>query len=1465
MCVLLLFSPSLRAQTALFYQGVSVDQVSSDAFVGQQQAKILKITIQVGGSLSNDSLRASKFNFSLKGTTNRFDLTQAKLYYTGTKDYTDLPLLSNDTVGNVVKSFVGKFSILLNRPLVKGKNYFWLTYDLSTKAIPGDFLDATMDSFIVGDTLRYPAVASPAGKREIKDYESFCPIKVKFKSNPFLAYLGLREVNIGSTIANKTTDLDTLTFYSGQMLKAYRGESYPVSIKCGQGFTEKVSAWVDWNGDGYLESSEQVFGQDTVYPGQTYKNNLTIPCSAVPGMHKIRIVSDYLYSSPLTPCGNLWYGEGEEYLIEVLPDPVIAASFVTDTPAYVNSPVVFRNTSTVNGKASYEWDYTNDGFYDDNTATGNTVYTSPGTYAVKLRLNYTGCDTSYTRYQIQNIRVINPPATPVTDFIALEDSGTLSTIFRFRDLSSHRPNKWLWEISPDSANGSLSYIFHNGTSAASPNPEIQFRDTGHYTISLTTWNGKGQGTTQTISRYIHVLYELDMCRIANFTDTVRTNEGILYDDGGPDNAYGYKHTCSLVIKPPCAKNVYLTFSSFDASIFGYTPGFPGGDYLKVYDGIDNKGRALHDSLGYTNGFQNQAPSNKPITIPILKARSGSFYIEWNSDSFYNGEGFVAHWFTDLWTSTPPKASFSGPDTIYRSQAAEFFSTSSGEGLEYFWDFNGDGRTDELTANPIFPFYQAGTYKVRLIVRNCGGMDTAYKNLVVKVPKGPPVAAFVADNVRVGTGDLIQLTDQSTEGPYEWDWIITRVQDGKRLARFYKSYEGSQNPVIYFQDTGIYNITLGATNEYGTNYRSRPRYISVYSYCTPDASNPSADLGASRVVITNIQGKKVLANSTTTSQAFEHPQTTNIPYLDYGANFKMRVSRVTHFNKMNAKVWIDYNSDGDFTDAGEEVISVLSVTDSFWAGSFTIPSGAAKGITRLRIGTDISSVSLTPCGSYINAEFEDYTVYIGPDTVKPIIKLTGGDTVKLEEERLYIDPGYSASDNVDGDITKQVSLSNNIDPIYPGYYQVTYKAKDKAGNITTRIRTVLLIADTTAPTISLKGNKFLYSEVHKPYIDPGALVNDNISNFLTLHDSGYIDTAHLGIYRKYYIATDGRGNQRTIYRVVVVGDSTRPTLSLKGPPVMSVQVLHAFNDPGVDVSDNYSHDIVPVESTDLDTSKLGTYIIYYSAIDSSGNGPVTITRTVLVTDTIKPVLHMPNADVVWDAKVTYKDPPYWLADNYFHSSEVTVLKKGEVNIYRIGDYPLAYYALDPAGNASDSVKFTVHVVDRIAPEIVLAGPVEVTVPRWGRYIEPGFTMYDNYDDDPMVTVGGTYKNADKPGIYFRSYQVSDHSGNASKIIFRYIYVEDSYSDIQADSVSSRLISLYPNPANEYLNIGSAFEQPKEFTVTVQTVIGQVLDQKNIRLGKGLEGRVDVHTLAPGLYYLRLEGNGYSLNRSFIITR
>lgn len=75
-----------------------------------------------------------------------------------------------------------------------------------------------------------------------------------------------------------------------------------------------------------------------------------------------------------------------------------------------------------------------------------------------------------------------------------------------------------------------------------------------------------------------------------------------------------------------------------------------------------------------------------------------------------------------------------------------------------------------------------------------------------------------------------------------------------------------------------------------------------------------------------------------------------------------------------------------------------------------------------------------------------------DTTKPNLTLIGGDiSINLYEE--YKEPGFTAIDNYDGNITDKVIIKNNVNQYKAGEYEIQYIVEDSSNNKTIITRKV----------------------------------------------------------------------------------------------------------------------------------------------------------------------------------------------------------------------------------------------------------------------------------------------------------------------------------------------------------------------------------------------------------------------------
>jgi endonuclease I/chitodextrinase len=150
------------------------------------------------------------------------------------------------------------------------------------------------------------------------------------------------------------------------------------------------------------------------------------------------------------------------------------------------------------------------------------------------------------------------------------------------------------------------------------------------------------------------------------------------------------------------------------------------------------------------------------------------------------------------------------------------------------------------------------------------------------------------------------------------------------------------------------------------------------------------------------------------------------------------------------VWIDYNQNGLFTDAGELVWSKAASTATPVSGVITIPSTATLGTTRMRVSLKYNAIP-TACEAIPYGQVEDYSVTITAAT---------GDTTAPTAPTALKASGTTAT-------ATNLSWTASTDNVGVTAYDVYQGATLKA-TVTTTTYTVTGLTASTAYTFSVKG-------------------------------------------------------------------------------------------------------------------------------------------------------------------------------------------------------------------------------------------------------------------------------------------------------------------------------------------------------------------------------------------------------------
>ena len=214
--------------------------------------------------------------------------------------------------------------------------------------------------------------------------------------------------------------------------------TYNCTVFAGQ-YSEHYTAWIDYNDDGVFDATERigytttpVAGSGSVgVLGSSASFPISIACNPPAGVHRMRVRCVFGQTSGLNilPCGNVTYGETEDYLITIAPAPTCPApglmTVATTTTTSVNLSWPLGCSSATN----YDFEYGPAGFTQ---GTGTTVSNAAATI-VSTNGSYTLAgltpNTPYSVYYRANCGAGDvSPWSVATNFSTLCAPITLNTV-----------------------------------------------------------------------------------------------------------------------------------------------------------------------------------------------------------------------------------------------------------------------------------------------------------------------------------------------------------------------------------------------------------------------------------------------------------------------------------------------------------------------------------------------------------------------------------------------------------------------------------------------------------------------------------------------------------------------------------------------------------------------------------------------------------------------------------------------------------------------------------------------------------------------------------------------------------------------------------------------------------------------------------------------------------------------------
>ncbi|MBT5690594.1 MAG: DUF5011 domain-containing protein, partial [Opitutae bacterium] len=280
----------------------------------------------------------------------------------------------------------------------------------------------------------------------------------------------------------------------------------------------------------------------------------------------------------------------------------------------------------------------------------------------------------------------------------------------------------------------------------------------------------------------------------------------------------------------------------------------------------------------------------------------------------------------------------------------------------------------------------------------------------------------------------------------------------------------------------------------------------------------------------------------------------------------------------------------------------------------------------------------------------------------------GRAKDISNEVVFTDPGSSATDTVDGNISDKIVATGEVGIEKVGEYTLTYEVSDTAGNSTTITR-VVTVVDTAIPVITLKGDAETIHEGGADYVDAGVDISDNYDTDLEAVVVNPVDKTKPGEYTISYNVSDSSGNAAVeVTRKVTVVDTTGPIITLVGDAEVTHEGGAAYTDAGVTIADNIDEGLESTVVNPVDANVPGEYTVTYNVADAVGNAAVEATRKVTVVDTTAPVITLKGeADITIEVKSDYTDGGADIADAVDTEIATRLVVINGVDNQKLGDY------------------------------------------------------------------------------------------------------------------------------------------------------------------------------------------------------
>lgn len=797
----------------------------------------------------------------------------------------------------------------------------------------------------------------------------------------------------------------SFTYFNSLSTNLDQSANYTLTITNNPDFTESVAAWIDYNQNSIFDSSE-LLGEISILPEESGTINFTVPANALTGVTRLRVRMAWDETN-INPCSSYSFGETEDYNINIQggtpPPPSIPSCAVSVVPANGAQGV------TVGSSISWEAGLGSPTFYQ--------VYFGTSTTPPLVEANFTS--TTYTPATLE------PNTTYYFQIVPGNTQGLADGCLVF----SFNTNETVvnsFNMTDGAVNACSGSFFDSGGLSSDYSSDEFFT----FTISPDQPNSVVQVTFNTFETeedfdelYVFDGDDLNAILIGNplsgsingpITFTGTTASGALtfvFLSDGSVNEAGWSasiNCISTVALPECATNLQpansatgvvinptITWNAPSSVVTGYD----------VYFGTDATPPLVQSGVTGTSYTPANLLPNTTYYYQIVSINENGAAEDCQIVSFTTGQtlnvlmqnGTVNTCSANFFDTGGASASYSNDEnftlTITPSDAnskiqVAFNAFATENGFDFLKIYDGNS----IAAPQIGPALGfTGTVSPGTVI------STATDGSITFVFTSDNSAVAAGWNATVSCLSALELPDCATisGGPangasdvclngntFTWTApasVVTgyEVYFGTPTAQLVGTQTGTSYVLPFLAPNTAYEFYVLSVNDNGVSAN-----CDIQSFLTGDcvnycvASGTLANCVGTNEFIANVQLGTINNSSVCSGYTDFTSISTN---LTAGSTNPITITNgSTSWPTDQCAVYVDWNSDGDFDDAGETISPIVgSPGVGPYTASINVPADAT-GPKRMRVRINFGAAALA-CGITSFGEVEDYTLNILPAT------------------------------------------------------------------------------------------------------------------------------------------------------------------------------------------------------------------------------------------------------------------------------------------------------------------------------------------------------------------------------------------------------------------------------------------------------------------------------------------------------